>query len=379
MLGLVSIFCWSVLLGMTLWIAPSRGQLVGDMFKISLKVNTMLYSFITTNFPNNLEHDASQFCMDLGYATNGTCYRAIVDYAGDIREGHFNFDIRYEDLDMVRLSAPSDSVMSSMLINSKLLVHGDSHYRTFHGNGNSYGTLGASEFALLYHAGMKEHHHLLDLHCGGMHLGRLAVPYLDRERYSCVEKNEWLAATGFRFELGADITALKRPRFSKTAQFSEETRFDYIIAHSVFGHGGTKYFKDYLSSLAQHMRGNTVLLASFKLSSGEDQSLSKMTVVLGRYGEEEWIFPDIVPYTEQYIARLVKESADLHVEKLEWMHPTHTWFVMAKSAQTVRLMKRRIPAGTVEPWQNVDRTVSVISCTIIYLYMHTDYLCSHGR
>jgi hypothetical protein len=52
------------------------------------------------------------------------------------------------------------------------------HHRAFVGQPQRYDVAAASQFALLFLLGLREHHRVLDFGCGSLRLGRLLIPYL---------------------------------------------------------------------------------------------------------------------------------------------------------------------------------------------------------
>src|SRR5689334_7701637 len=87
----------------------------------------------------------------------------------------------------------------------------DPHYRAYVGPPSDYDLIGGLQFTLLFQAGLREHHRLLDIGCGSLRGGRLFIPYLLPGRYTGVEPNEWLVRDGIASELGEAILEIKRP------------------------------------------------------------------------------------------------------------------------------------------------------------------------
>ena len=98
---------------------------------------------------------------------------------------------------------------------------------------------GVIQFDLLTRLGLREDHHLLDIGCGSLAVGRLLIPYLLPGRYFGLEPEEWLVGEGIANELGEDIQHVKRPTFSHDRNFTLTVfgrKFDYLVAHSIFTH-----------------------------------------------------------------------------------------------------------------------------------------------
>src|SRR5216684_432299 len=93
------------------------------------------------------------------------------------------------------------------------LKPGDPHYRAYVGPAEDYDLIAAMTFNLLTTLGLRQHHSLLDLGCGSLRVGRLLIPYLNKEKYFGLEPNEWLVQEGIRNEIGETLVRIKRPRF----------------------------------------------------------------------------------------------------------------------------------------------------------------------
>ena len=76
-----------------------------------------------------------------------------------------------------------------------------------------YDLMAAMSFNLLTTLGLRQHHTLLDMGCGSLRVGRLLIPYLNRDKYVGLEPNEWLVQEGIRNEIGDTLRRIKRPRF----------------------------------------------------------------------------------------------------------------------------------------------------------------------
>ena len=160
---------------------------------------------------------------------------------------------------------------------------GEAYYRAYVGRADLYDFIGAMQFVLLLRAGLRGSHRVLELGCGALRLGRLLVPYLETERYTCIEPNAWLYQTALRFELGYATTAIKRPSFVVSANFSlppappatgkvSIVQFDFLIAYSIFTHSTHRMLHRAIGNLALHMGDMTLFFATFALD-GEDDRL----------------------------------------------------------------------------------------------------------
>ncbi len=97
---------------------------------------------------------------------------------------------------------------------------GAHHYRAYVGPPEKYDLVGAMQFNLLTHLGLREFHYLLDIGCGSLRAGRLFIPYLLSGHYYGIEPQSWLVEEGLNKELGREILQLKRPVFSHDSDFN---------------------------------------------------------------------------------------------------------------------------------------------------------------
>lgn len=199
---------------------------------------------------------------------------------------------------------------------------GARHYRAFVGPPERYDLIGASQFALLFLLGLREHHRVLDFGCGSLRFGRLAVPYLLADRYFGIEPEAWLVEDGFSRELGLDARALKRPRFSYNDDYRCDVfgeRFDFVMAQSVFSHTGSEPATKALRSMAGTLAPGGLVVANWWFASpeaGPDPA------------SVDWVYPGCVPFEEQAVSRMA-EAAGLVARTCRWPHPLLTWVLMA--------------------------------------------------
>jgi hypothetical protein len=95
---------------------------------------------------------------------------------------------------------------------AKSLKPGSDHYTAYVGPPGQYDFMGATQFALLFALGLREHHKVLDFGCGSLRAGRLLIPYLNPGCYFGIEPNRWLVDEAIKNQIGADIVSIKRPR-----------------------------------------------------------------------------------------------------------------------------------------------------------------------
>lgn len=212
---------------------------------------------------------------------------------------------------------------------ARALNAGDAHYRAFVGPTARYDLMGATQFALLFLLGLREHHRLLDFGCGSLRLGRLAIPYLRPGGYFGVEPEAWLVEDGFDRELGRDARAIKRPRFDYNRDYRADVfgeRFDFIIAQSVFSHTGMEASRRALTSFAGALADGGLVIANWQIGT-ETAELAP--------DDCDWVYPGCVPFEQARVERVAVE-AGLAARPCPWPHPGPlTWFVLARDASAL--------------------------------------------
>jgi cyclopropane fatty-acyl-phospholipid synthase-like methyltransferase len=157
---------------------------------------------------------------------------------------------------------------------AKRLHAGSSHYRAYVGPPGRFDFMSATQFALLFHLGLREHHRVLDFGCGSLRLGRLLIPFLEPEHYFGIDPNSWLVEDGIARELGLSAAALKRPRFAGNSDFdcgAFGEKFDFIVAQSIVTHAGPNLAAALLRSAARSLGRNGLFLFNYiQRAAGED-------------------------------------------------------------------------------------------------------------
>ena len=203
-----------------------------------------------------------------------------------------------------------------------VLSAGDDHYRAFVGPPGRYDLIGASQFSLLFLLGLRDHHRLLDFGCGSLRLGRMAIPYLREDRYFGVEPEAWLVDEGFKRELGETARGLKRPRFDHNRDCRVDmfgTRFDFIMAQSVFSHMNPAMARMTLENFRPVLESGGLVVLNWLL--GEPVATEDTP---------QWVYPGCVPYRPEDVIDL---AADVGMagRRVQWFHPGLSWFVLAHS------------------------------------------------
>lgn len=200
--------------------------------------------------------------------------------------------------------------------------------------------IGASQFALLFLMGLREEHRLLDFGCGSLRLGRLAIPYLLPHRYCGVEPEAWLVEEGFAREIGEDARRVKHPRFDHNRDFRVDMfgePFDFIVAQSVFSHTGEAMADTALRNFREALASTGLILANWLV--GEE-------VEAEHPSSSGWVYPGCVAFAESRVHDLAARCGLASV-RLDWPHPTQTWFALALTADMLP------DAGSLE-WLAID-------------------------
>jgi SAM-dependent methyltransferase len=213
------------------------------------------------------------------------------------------------------MQAPSDD-RESLGIGLK---PGDSHYRAYVGPPEDYDLIAAMTFNLLTTLGLRQHHSLLDIGCGSLRIGRLLIPYLNREKYFGVEPNEWLVEEGIKWELGESLVQIKRPTFffsdSPETIMQAKVSLDFAVAQSIFSHCGLDLIKGWLAAISRSLATDGALVATF-LPDEEDSTATG------------WVYPECVNYRPATLESAAAE-VNLRFETLDWKHPRQTWALFA--------------------------------------------------
>jgi len=206
---------------------------------------------------------------------------------------------------------------------AKNLKAGDQHYTAYVGPPKQYDLIGAMQFRLLCTLGLRQHHKLLDMGCGSLRAGKLIIPYLDKECYHGIDPNKWLIDEAIDKELGADILSIKRPRFLYNDDFSCHefgTKFDFIVAQSIFSHTGKDIIQKALLNFAQSLKPDGMACITFVHSNSKKD-----------FEGTGWLYPDCAEYSKKTIQKLIHDSGLIGVE-IPFYHPRQTWYVLGKSA-----------------------------------------------
>lgn len=207
------------------------------------------------------------------------------------------------------------------------LPPGSAHYKAYVGPTDRFDFMGATQFALLFHLGLRDYHSVLDFGCGSLRLGRCVIPYLQKGKYFGIEPNKWLIEDGIENEVGASALSLKSPTFAHNTDFDcsiFDEKFDFIIAQSIFTHTGPNHFRRFLESAAATLKPNGIILFTFNKSEESGQALP----------DDGWYYPECVVYHEASVHKMVSETS-LKGRLIPWFHPASQWYAAALTADTL--------------------------------------------
>jgi cyclopropane fatty-acyl-phospholipid synthase-like methyltransferase len=227
-----------------------------------------------------------------------------------------------------RLSEPSgvspDAVTRALTPEqARALGAGDGHYRAYVGPPDRFDFMSASQFALLFSLGLRDHHAVLDFGCGSLRLGRLLMPYLQAGRYFGIDPNRWLIHDALSRETGWSIVAVKKPTFAYNDDFRCDVfsrRFDFVVAQSIITHCGRSLAKLLLHQFARTLTPDGIALFSIIEAAPPEEETAA----------EGWVYPGCVPYRQATIAAWCAE-AGMAVVRLPWFHPGAVWYGSALS------------------------------------------------
>jgi hypothetical protein len=143
------------------------------------------------------------------------------------------------------------------------------------GNPLMYDTMGACQFAFLtLFFGLRENHRVLEIGSGSLRAGRFLINYLNADNYCGVEPNTESVRLGVDKELGPEVAARKRPRFSHERDFGFGCfghTFDYALSYSVFTHIPPPEVSIVFKNLRSVFHDGSIFLATAAFAEGEEQ------------------------------------------------------------------------------------------------------------
>lgn len=117
------------------------------------------------------------------------------------------------------------------------------NYRAKVGPPDMFDIIGAQQFCMAVSQGLREHHRLLDVGCGGLRGGRFFITYLDVGNYVGIEPDVDLLQYGKEAEVGLDTIKRKSPYFFTFDTFMlsrapKQSYHDFVLAQSILTHAG---------------------------------------------------------------------------------------------------------------------------------------------
>lgn len=250
---------------------------------------------------------------------------------------------------------------------------GSTHsHRTFVGRGDRFDDQSGSQFTLLFLLGLKGNSSLLDVGCGSLRLGRLAIAYLNPKRYHCIEPNIELLRQGIAFELGRETLIMKEPSFTHNTKFQPPlleasgqlafASYEYIIAQSIFNHMGVALLGSALTTLRSCMDSRGLFLATVSLYDDGKQPTSPCYVkrVIGTTWTG-WHDHPCVSFERSSFKQLVMKSG-LSVVELAWPNALgDTWVAMCSVAeqQICRHAASLLPPLAEPTWSIREKLISI--------------------
>jgi SAM-dependent methyltransferase len=214
------------------------------------------------------------------------------------------------------------------------------YYRLTVGNRTGYDLMGGIQFALLLALGLREQHTLCDVGCGSLRAGRLLIPYLQPGNYYGIEPRVDVLEAGIEHEVGADLVARRAPHFDNGEDFGLArfgTRFDYILAQSIFSHTYRDLARIGLRNISDALGPTGLFVGTV---------FERFPVVLPPGpaampdDDSGWRYPGAVAYTWREWRELCGE-AGLVVRRMRWYHLRQTWFVAGRAGQDARIVAAR--------------------------------------
>jgi SAM-dependent methyltransferase len=128
-----------------------------------------------------------------------------------------------------------------------------------------------NDFRFLQQHGLKPHHKILDVGCGGGRMGYELINYLHSGNYYGFDKrrleiNRFLTGMRSAPDLATKSAEIHVDNF-ELRQFDEYTKFDFVYAYSVFTHVAPDLIKTLLKNLKRHISPHSRFYATVLLGS----------------------------------------------------------------------------------------------------------------
>jgi len=199
------------------------------------------------------------------------------------------------------------------------------YYRSMVGPPQFYEEIGARQFCLLIHCGLRPSHRLADIGCGCLRGGGHSLLYLKEKNYHGIEPNLDLLHYGIECEVGQDLIDLKQPKFYDVDDFGlarisdmAGVRYDFVLAQSILSHAGPQ--------LAQR-----ILDQSYLASARHGKFLGTFFQGWSMGNKEGWLGNDIARYRSEEIVKMGYAAGYRKVVILQDYHPMgQIWFLATR-------------------------------------------------
>ncbi len=135
--------------------------------------------------------------------------------------------------------------------------------------GGGWDLIGALQLSFMQSQGLRPEHTLLDVGCGSLRGGVHLIPYLNAGNYFGIDINQSLLDAGYAKEIVPLNLAARLPRenLAAVADFAVaplfETKFDFLLAVSVFTHLNWNRIRQAFENLAAVAKPEARFFASF--------------------------------------------------------------------------------------------------------------------
>jgi SAM-dependent methyltransferase len=171
------------------------------------------------------------------------------------------------------------------------------NHREAVGGGVDYDRIGALQFGVLVDQGLREEHHVLEVGCGPLRLGRILIPWLDADRYCAVDPDTKVVDQALWQEVSNQMYVTKLPQFNSSDDFRFKVfgrEFDFVVVHSVFIHMSLAQIRACLGEAMQVLAPGGKVLFTFKEGETEEA--------------EGWTYPEHLTQSWGDIAAAVADA-----------------------------------------------------------------------
>ena len=213
--------------------------------------------------------------------------------------------------------------------NIKALLAEDQGYKR--AVGGLWEEMGRLQLDFLISQGMKPCHTLLDIGCGTLRLGNLAARYLDPCNYWGTDLNDEFLDEGFKNEIIPQNLSGKLPRSHLISDIDFQfdglpSKFDFIIAQSVFTHLPFNHLRLCLYNLCSHLESSASFFFTIFFPTGE----SKYEKALQLSGIETYPHADPYHYDLEDIDFAAKGLPVTITYIGDWKHPRNQMMIKAE-------------------------------------------------